>query len=661
MNSCRILIVGDETAGTKDMEERLTGMGYQVAEWTDDPEQAPDLTRRQKPDLVFIGSSVRGTTDGITAAERIHHEFDLPVVLIRDNTDDAEHGKTEDSRPFGSVFKPFNNRELRTAIETALHRHRIEAEVRHLRELNEQTQKKLIETGKALHASEERLSMALATSRMGVWELNVAEDRFCWSPECGEIFHTRESSGSHETYAGFVHPDDLQRVLSSARMALAQKVLHEVEYRVLRPDGETRWVSSLGRAEYDSSGKPVRMVGILRDITSSRYEKEERTRSEARLAQAQKMEALGTLAGGIAHDFNNILGIILGYTEMVLWNKEEGSNEHNQLSEVLKATYRAKELVKQILAFSRRSEHEKKPVQIGLVVKEAMKMLRASLPSTIEIKTNVPSHAVVLADPTQVHQVLMNLCTNAAHAMRQRGGVLDVNLTDVHVEPADIRPHSDLQPGHYVLLTVRDTGHGINPAVLNRIFDPFFTTKEQGVGTGLGLAVVHGIVKSHGGAIEVESTVDEGTCFQVFFPAIEKAPGQDKIDATPLPRGAERILVVDDEPALTLVLTKILERLGYQVECRTNGVEALEVFRDSLASAPFELLVTDMTMPHLTGVDLAGELHRMVPDLPVIVCTGFSEQISEDRARGLGIQGFLTKPVVARELAELVRKVLDRR
>lgn len=661
MNSCRILIVGDETAGTKDMEERLTGMGYQVAEWTDDPEQAPDLTRRQKPDLVFIGSSVRGTTDGITAAERIHHEFDLPVVFIRDNPDDAEPGKTEDSRPFGSVFKPFNNRELRTAIETALHRHRIEAEVRHLRELNEQTQKKLIETGKALHASEERLSMALATSRMGVWELNVAEDRFCWSPECGEIFHTRESSGSHETYAGFVHPDDLQRVLSSARMALAQKVLHEVEYRVLRPDGETRWVSSLGRAEYDSSGKPVRMVGILRDITSSRYEKEERTRSEARLAQAQKMEALGTLAGGIAHDFNNILGIILGYTEMVLWNKEEGSNEHNQLSEVLKATYRAKELVKQILAFSRRSEHEKKPVQIGLVVKEAMKMLRASLPSTIEIKTNVPSHAVVLADPTQVHQVLMNLCTNAAHAMRQRGGVLDVNLTDVHVEPADIRPHSDLQPGHYVLLTVRDTGHGINPAVLNRIFDPFFTTKEQGVGTGLGLAVVHGIVKSHGGAIEVESTVDEGTCFQVFFPAIEKAPGQDKIDATPLPRGAERILVVDDEPALTLVLTKILERLGYQVECRTNGVEALEVFRDSLASAPFELLVTDMTMPHLTGVDLAGELHRMVPDLPVIVCTGFSEQISEDRARGLGIQGFLTKPVVARELAELVRKVLDRR
>jgi len=661
MESCRILILGDESTGTPDMVERLTGMGYQVVNRTGDGERALDQARKEIPDLVIVGSSIGGTIDKIAIAESIHRELDLPVVFISDAPDAASLGRAEGPCPFGAISGSYDNREVKAAIETARRLHRADVEIHHLRAANEKIRERLVRTEKELCASEERLRMALTTSRMGLWELNVPEGIFSWSPECAEIFHTQESGGSHEVYDRFVHPEDLQRVWASARIALERRMLHEVEYRVVRPNGEARWVSSLGRAEYDKSGKPLRMIGILRDITASKHEEEERTRSEARLAQAQKMEALGTLAGGIAHDFNNILGIILGYTEMVLWNKAEGSSEHSQLSEVLKATYRAKELVKQILAFSRRSEHEKKPVQIGLVVKEAMKMLRASLPSTIEIKTNVPSHAVVLADPTQIHQVLMNLCTNASHAMRQKGGILDVNLIDVQIEPQAVQPHSDLQPGPCVVLTVRDTGHGINPAILNRIFDPFFTTKEQGAGTGLGLAVVHGIVKSHGGTIEVESSPGVGTCFQVFFPAIEKTPGQEKIDAGPLPRGSERILVVDDEPALTLVLKKVLERLGYRVECRTNGVEALEVFRTHLDSDPFELLVTDMTMPHLTGVDLAEELHRIVPDLPVIVCTGFSEQISEDRARELGIQGFLTKPVVARELAELARKVLNRR
>jgi PAS domain S-box-containing protein len=402
------------------------------------------------------------------------------------------------------------------------------------------------------------------------------------------------------------------------------------------------------------------IIGVMEDITERNQAEEERVHVEAQLRQAQKMEALGTLAGGIAHDFNNILGIIIGYTEMTIMNEGEESRYQKNLQEVLKASNRAKDLVQQILAFSRRTEQERKPVQVGLIVKEALKMLRASLPSTIEIKMEVSSPAVVLADPTQIHQVLMNLCTNAAHAMREGGGVLQVSLTDVHLEAESILPHSGLQPGPHVKLTVKDTGHGISPAILDRIFDPFFTTKEPGVGTGLGLSVVHGIVKSHGGAIEVESQPDKGTTFQVVLPTLESSPGLEPVETSPLPRGQERVLLVDDEPLLASVAKEMLEHLGYKVDYRTNGIEALEAFRFQLAKKPYELVITDMTMPHLTGAELAGELLKLQPDLPIILCTGFSERISEEKAYSLGIQGFLVKPVLFKQLAEMTWKLLHK-
>jgi PAS domain S-box-containing protein len=388
---------------------------------------------------------------------------------------------------------------------------------------------------------------------------------------------------------------------------------------------------------------------------------EERRRAETQLRQAQKMEALGTLAGGIAHDFNNILGIVVGYTEMARWEVGQGSKIDQELEEVLKAAHRAKELVKQILAFSRHSEQERMPVQVGLIVKEALKMLRASLPSTVDISMEVRSDAFVLADPTQIHQVLMNLCTNAAHAMEEKGGVLGVGLADVSLGPEAIPPHSGLQPGAHVRLTVRDTGQGMDPAILERIFDPFFTTKAPGVGTGLGLSVVHGIVKSHGGMIEVASSPGKGTSFHVLLPIMESASALEAGEAMTLPRGQERIVIVDDEPALAMVVRKMLERLGYEVEHRTSSVEAFQDYCRQPMEKPFDLLITDMTMPHLTGLDLVRELHRYHPSLPVVLCTGFSEKIDPEKIESLGIQGFLTKPVVMKELAELVRKVLDAR
>ncbi len=387
----------------------------------------------------------------------------------------------------------------------------------------------------------------------------------------------------------------------------------------------------------------------------------ERIHAEAELRQAQKMKALGTLAGGIAHDFNNILGIIVGYTEMARWHAGDSNAVQSELQEVLKATNRAKELVKQILAFSRQGDQGRTPVEIGLVVKEVSKMLRASLPSTIDIKTDVDSRAAVLADASQLHQVLMNLCTNAAQAMSDGGGVLEVSLTDVMLEPESVRSSQGLTPGPHVKLTVKDTGHGIPPTVMDRIFEPFFSTREVGAGTGLGLAVVDGIVKSHSGAIEVVSCPGGGTTFQVFLPAIESIAETQVLETAALPRGCERILIVDDEPALALVVKQILQRLGYEADYRTDPVEALEFFRLSLMEKPFEAVVTDMTMPHCTGMELSRELLRLQPSLPIVLCSGFSDKVDAEKARTLGIRWFLSKPVVASELAGAIRKVLDGR
>jgi PAS domain S-box-containing protein len=434
--------------------------------------------------------------------------------------------------------------------------------------------------------------------------------------------------------------------------------VYEKEY--LKKDGTVFPVELRAFLIKDGSGANRGMWAIVRDITERKQAEEERTRVEAQLRQAQKMEALGTLAGGIAHDFNNILGIIVGYSEMAQMEADDGSRVRGNLQEVLKATHRAKDLVQQILAFSRRSGLERKPVEVGTIVKEALKMLRASLPSTVEIKTNVTSKAIVFADSTQIHQVLMNLCTNAAHAMSDHGGVLEVSLTDV-LSPESIARHLDLLAGPYVKLTVKDAGHGIDPLVLDRIFDPFFTTKEKGVGTGLGLSVVHGIVKHHGGAIEVESHPGEGATFRVFFPVLESAPGPQTGETVPLPRGRERVLLVDDEPDLAFIMKQMLVSLGYDVDYRTNGLEALDAFRHQPKEKPFELVITDMTMPHLAGDDLAQELIRLQPNLPIVLCTGFSEKMDAEKARSLGIQGFLTKPVVLRELAETVRRVLDKK
>ncbi|HYA41772.1 MAG TPA: PAS domain S-box protein [Syntrophobacteraceae bacterium] len=469
--------------------------------------------------------------------------------------------------------------------------------------------------------------------------------RFGFSPEDFE----RGVSGFD-----LISPEDRPRALENAERIMKGEETGIAEYKVLKKDGSTfpAIINSVGKFH---DGKPTGFRGIVVDIS-------EKKKLEADLLQAQKMESLGTLAGGIAHDFNNILGIIMGFTQLAKWELNENHPQVvSKLDEVLNASDRAKELVKQILAFSRRSEQQKMPLQLGTVVKEAMKILRPSLPSTIEIKTDVRSESAVLADLTQMHQVLMNLCSNAAYAMQGNGGILDVRLADVELATGQIPCLQGLQPGRYVKLRVRDNGRGIDPSVMDLIFDPFFTTKEAGKGTGLGLSVVHGIVKSHGGTINVESTPGRGTTFTILIPALETDCEPTRVETSlPLPHGQERILVVDDEPSIVDMVTEMLENQGYDVVSCTSGAEALETFRHQSAEKPFDLVLTDMTMPRFTGVDLARELSALNPEVPVILMTGFSARIDADSAKEMGICGFLVKPVAMAELATTVRTVLDR-
>ncbi len=399
------------------------------------------------------------------------------------------------------------------------------------------------------------------------------------------------------------------------------------------------------------------MEGMWRQI-QAQQDMEEKKSMESKLRQVQKLEAIGTLAGGIAHDFNNILSAVIGYTELSLGEVEEGSIIQNHLVKILKAGDRARDLVKQILTFARQREQEIMPVYVKPIVKECLKLMKASLPSTISIKQNIKCNSMIMADPTQIHQVIMNLCTNAGQAMEERGGRLEVKMDELFLSSESIiAKHPDLSEGKYLRLVVSDNGHGMSSSVKERIFEPFFTTKERGKGTGLGLSVVHGIVKGLKGGISVYSEPGKGSIFTVYIPVIENGTMKKIEPATPLPLGNEKILFVDDEPFQVDIGKQMLERLGYKVTATTKSIEALEIFREN--PEKFDLVITDMTMPNMTGDQLAEILRSIRPDIPIIVCTGYSEKITDEKAKKIGIKGLIMKPVVMREIAMIIREALE--
>jgi PAS domain S-box-containing protein len=397
------------------------------------------------------------------------------------------------------------------------------------------------------------------------------------------------------------------------------------------------------------------LVHIVRDI-SERIEAEKAQQDlQQQLIRSQKMEALGTLAGGIAHDFNNILSAILGYTELAIFDIKPENQAHEKLAEVLTACERAKELVQQILTFSKQADHDKKPIEVGLIVTETLKLMRPALPATIQIKTDIQKDNAVMGEATQLHQIFMNLCTNAYHAMRESGGVLAVTVDSVSITAG--MPTPSLDPGPYVRIRVQDSGKGIPPEVISRIFDPYFTTKNKEEGTGLGLSVVHGIVQIHKGTISVESEPHKGSIFTLLLPKIiQKIAERKTLLAEGLPKGDERIMVVDDEVALAKLYKTMLGRLGYEVVMETDGIEALENFRKS--SDRYDLVITDTTMPGMTGLILAKELLKIKPGLPIIICTGFSELVNSDIIKEIGIRALVMKPIVIEEIAHTIRDVL---
>ena len=410
-----------------------------------------------------------------------------------------------------------------------------------------------------------------------------------------------------------------------------------------------RWYVNHDRVIRWTDGRPAKLQ-IATDIT-------ELKKMEAELRQAHKMEAIGTLAGGIAHDFNNILSSIIGFTELALDDVHKGTLLEDNLQQVYTAGKRAKDLVKQILAFARQSDEQVKPIQVSMIAKEVLKLIRSSIPTTIQIQQRIQSDSLILGTPSQVHQLVMNLCTNAAQAMDKDGGLLGVVLADVQLSIRDSEEHGYLEPGDYLKLAVSDTGTGIATEMLDSIFEPFFTTKAPGEGTGMGLAVVHGIVVSYGGRIEVDSQIGRGTTFSVYLPVSSKRIPRDTDQTESVPSGSEHILFVDDEMPIARMGRQLLERFGYTVTSCTSSVEALELFRAK--PDVFDLVITDMTMPDMTGDELTAELIRIRNDIPVILCTGYSRKISDDSIRELGVKALVYKPVVKKELAETIRKVLD--
>ncbi|MCF8129689.1 MAG: response regulator [Deltaproteobacteria bacterium] len=383
----------------------------------------------------------------------------------------------------------------------------------------------------------------------------------------------------------------------------------------------------------------------------------ESQRLTSQLQRAEKMESIGTLAGGIAHDFNNILSSVIGYTQLSLDDAEKGSALEDNLQEVYTAGIRAKDLVKQILSFARQSDEKITPIKVGTIVKEVVKFIRSSIPTTIEIKSNIKSGSLIMGNATQVHQILMNLCTNAAHAMEDEGGVLEISLNDVTIDNNAKKENIELKYGSYIELVVSDTGVGIAAESIDSIFEPYFTTKGAGEGTGLGLAMVHGIVESYGGNISVNSTIGEGTVFTIYLPITKRDKSHRPYETEEFSSGTERILFVDDEAPIAKMGGRLFERLGYKVTTRSNSIEALDLFRSK--PNDFDLVISDMTMPNMTGDQLAAELMIIRPDIPVILCTGYSKKISAETAAEIGIKAFVDKPIEKTDVAKTIRKVLE--
>ena len=505
--------------------------------------------------------------------------------------------------------------------------------------------------------SERLLAETSRIGKVGGWEFNIDTRKQTWTDETYRIHEVDYSyDPSAQNGAKFYTPASLPVINKAVREVIKYGRPFDLELEIITGKGNHRYSHVVGKPDLENR----RVYGFMQDITKTRQAENEKRLLESQLRQSQKMEALGTLAGGIAHDFNNLLAAILGYADMALEDTSPASPAKYQIEQVVKAGNRAKELVKQILAFSRKETHPVSTIQPHLVVQEALNLLRASIPSSIQIQQNIDEKSgTILADPTQIHQIILNLCTNATQAMRLKKGILRVSVTTVLLDAAALAGELNFLPGSYVHLMIADDGIGIDKDHIEKIFDPYFTTKEIGKGSGMGLAVVAGIVKSSNGLIKVDSTPEKGTTFHVYFPRCTEKTPEEHQETGPVPSGNEKILVVDDEESVAVMTRIMVERLGYQATSVTSSVDALALFRAQPDA--FDLVITDQTMPKMTGEQLVVNLREVRPRLPIILCTGNSSKINQKEAQDIAASLFLMKPVPIRELAQAIRQMLDTR
>jgi PAS domain S-box-containing protein len=639
----QIILIVDDTPENLRILGNLLEREYDVRIAANGPD-ALDTVTSSAPDLILLDIVMPGM-DGFEVCRQLkaHPDFRMIPVIFISALGMSEH-KIQAFREgaVDYITKPFQSEEVVARVHTHL-------ELSKMTDLKREiAERKRAE--EALRASESINRTILESMSQKLFLKDRHSVYLSVNKSFASIFGLKpEHFPGKDDFAFFPaglaakYQADDQAVMSSGQ----EKDFEET----FMAEGKNYQVRTIKVPVRNEAGEVTALLGIFEDITG-------RKEMEARFQQAQKMETIGTLAGGIAHDFNNLLFPIIGLSELLLEDLPAGGINRQNAAGILKAARRAAELVKQILSFSRQAEHKKIPVRIQKILQEVIKLTRATIPSSIELTLELQSDCgLVLADPTQLHQIAMNLITNAYHAVEATGGSIAVRLTETELCDKNMTGNP-LKAGKYAALSITDNGCGIAPEVMGKIFEPYFTTKELGKGTGLGLSVVYGIAKEHGGDIRVRSKVGRGTTVNVYLPLLKNAMNDEEPDMPVIHEtGTEKILLVDDEEPIARLEQIMLEKLGYRVTTRTDSLAALAAFKANPDG--FDLVITDMTMPNMTGDRLARELGAIKPGIPVIICTGFSTQIDEKSAQAMGANGFLMKPVAKSQIARMVRKVLD--
>ncbi len=657
MSKRRILVVEDDNLLAGEIRNTLNGLGYEVSGTASSGEEAISRAAEMHPDLVLMDIVLKGNVDGVRAAEHISSHFGIPVVYLSARADDATLRRARITEPYGYILKPFEKRELHTNIEIALYRHRTEKELRERERALQSDIATRKKTEEALRESEERYRILIENAHDMIQ--SVAPDgRFVFvnSAWCSTLGYTREEVRTL-TLFDVLHPDCKTHCSEIFRRVMSGEPVDNVAVTFVGKDG--RCIDAEGNVSVRSvGGKVIATQGIFRDVTERKKAEMERARLETQLLHVQKMEAIGVLSGGIAHEFNNILTVILGYGELLLQGIGQDSPLRPYMEMIHTSAMRATHLTQSLLAYSRKQIMNSKPMDLNETVRNVGGLLSRLIGENIELRT-IPAaeEVVVLADSGQIEQVLMNLATNARDAMPE-GGLLTIEIARAPLDDGFVKVHGYGKPGLYGVIRVRDTGIGMNDAVRERIFEPFFTTKESGKGTGLGLAMVYGIIKQHNGYIEVQSAPGKGTAFTIYLPLVRT--DVEKKEPAGIPSfggGTETVLVAEDDPVVRRLTRDVLQRGGYQVVEAVDGEDAIEKFLEHKNS--IRLLIFDVMMPKRNGRETYEHIRKIDPDIKVIFMSGYpSDLVGTDGLRP-EVHHFLAKPVSVSGLSKMVREVLD--